>query len=143
MPRRQIVFLVLTALLCVLGGAPAARAQLLALDEPVYLHQTVERGPAGLTRHLDLPEALARVDDARGREWRIHFHVPIFLDELQDFGTTQGFLREILALHRAGPVTGQLEVETYTWDVLPERYRRAEVGAAIARELNWVQGELG
>ena len=62
---------------------------------------------------------------------------------MQDFGTTQGFLREILALHRTEPVTDQLEVETYTWDVLPERHRRAEVGTAIARELNWVRGELG
>ena len=139
----RIAKLQLSAALRIPAVGPETRRQLAPFAEPVYLHQTVERGPDGLTRYLDLPEALARAEAAQGREWRIHFHVPIFLEAMQDFGTTQGFLREILALHRAEPVTGQLEVETYTWDVLPERYRQAEVGTAIARELNWVRGELG
>jgi len=117
-------------------------AQLGPFDEPVYLHQTVERGPGGLTRYLDLPEALAHAGKAVGREWRIHFHVPIFLDQLKDFATTQDFLRAILALHRAAPISQQLEVETYTWDVLPERYRALELSAAIARELDWVKQQL-
>ncbi len=139
----RIAKLQLSAALRIAAVGPETRDQLAPFAEPVYLHQTVERGPAGLIRYLDLPEALAQVERAEGHEWRIHFHVPIFLEEMQDFGTTQGFLREILALHRAEPVTDQLEVETYTWDVLPERYRQAEVGAAIARELNWVQEQLG
>ena len=53
----------------------------------------------------------------------MHFHVPIFLERMQHFDTTQGFLKEILALQREAPFTRQLEVETYTWDVLPEQYR--------------------
>jgi hypothetical protein len=72
----------------------------------------------------------------------VHFHVPIFLDQLEHFSTTQNFLKEILALHRANPISAHLEVETYTWDVLPERYRGADVSAAIARELNWVRKRL-
>ena len=68
--------------------------------------------------------------------------VRIFLEELEHFSTTQNFLKEILALHRASPISPHLEVETYTWDVLPERYRGVEVSAAIARELNWVRGQL-
>ncbi len=139
----RIAKLQLSAALRIPAVGPETGSQLAPFAEPVYLHQTVERGPDGLTRYLDLPEALARAEAAQGREWRIHFHVPIFLEAMKDFGTTQGFLREILALHRAEPVTDQLEVETYTWDVLPEGYRRAEVGAAIARELNWVRGALG
>lgn len=111
-------------------------------DEGVYLHQVVESGRNGMVRYIDMPDALERVDDAAGAEWRVHFHVPVFLDELQDFGTTQSFLREILSLHREKPITRQLEVETYTWDVLPERYRKSEVSAAIARELAWVKAEL-
>ena len=139
----RIAKLQLSAALRIAAVGPETRNQLTPFAEPVYLHQTVERGPAGLTRYLDLPEALAQVERAEGHEWRTHFHVPIFLEEMQDFGTTQGFLREILALHQAEPVTDQLEVETYTWDVLPERYRQAEVGNAIARELNWVREQLG
>ncbi|MDJ0944786.1 MAG: metabolite traffic protein EboE [Kiloniellales bacterium] len=138
----RIAKLQLSAALRIPSVGAETRDQLAPFAEPVYLHQTVERGPEGLTRYLDLPEALAQAEGAGGREWRIHFHVPIFLEAMQDFGTTQAFLREILALHRAEPVTDQLEVETYTWDVLPERYRQAEVGTAIARELNWVREQL-
>ena len=111
-------------------------------DEPVYLHQAIERRGDELIRYLDLPEALEALDQAIGNEWRVHFHVPIFLDELEHFSTTQDFLKVILALHRQQPISPHLEVETYTWDVLPERYRGVEVSTAIARELNWVREKL-
>lgn len=120
----------------------AAAGALKPFDEPVYLHQVVERGPGDLTRFLDLPDALDDEGRARGREWRVHFHVPVFLAELEAFSTTQGFLKEVIALHRRRPLSPHLEVETYTWDVLPPEYRTVEVGEAIARELNWVLGEL-
>ncbi len=121
----------------------AATRRLRPFDEPVYLHQVVARGGNGaLERFLDLPEALARVEENFGKEWRIHFHVPIFLEQLEAFSTTQDFLREVLALHREDPVTEQLEVETYTWDVLPPAQREVAVSAAIARELNWVRDQL-
>ena len=115
---------------------------LAGFDEPVYLHQVIERRGGELIRYLDLPKALGAIDQAIGHEWRVHFHVPIFLDELQHFSTTQDFLKQILALHREQPISTHLEVETYTWDVLPERYRGVEVSTAIARELNWVKNEL-
>ena len=68
--------------------------------------------------------------------------MPVFLERMEHFETTQAFLREILALHRATPITEHLEVETYTWDVLPAQYRGADLASAIARELNWVRAEL-
>ena len=117
-------------------------AQLRPFQEPVYLHQVVGRNGAGLHRWTDLPDALAEVDGAQGSEWRVHFHVPVFLAEMEHFSTTQDFLRDILALHRERPISGHLEVETYTWDVLPERYRGVPVATAIARELNWVKSQL-
>jgi hypothetical protein len=58
------------------------------------------------------------------------------------FSNTQPFLRDILALHRKAPVSPHLEVETYTWNVLPERYREVDVSVSIARELSWVINEL-
>ena len=102
----------------------------------------IERRGDRLTRHLDLPDALASIAGSVGAEWRVHFHVPIFLAELRDFSTTQAFLREILARHRQQPISGHLEVETYTWDVLPENYRQVDVASAIARELGWVLEQL-
>ncbi len=112
-------------------------------EDAIYLHQVVQQGPAGRTRFADLPEALASLQGPTAEfEWRVHFHVPIFLDQLAPFASTQPFIREVLAIQRAAPVSAHLEVETYTWDVLPEPFRSGTVDEAIARELAWVQTEL-
>ena len=120
----------------------ASARQLAAFAEPVYLHQAVQKANGALTRFIDLPQALAAGGAQAGAELRVHFHVPVFLEQMEHFGTTQAFLAQILAQHRAAPISRHLEVETYTWDVLPEAYRTAELGTAIARELDWVKGRL-
>ena len=122
------------------GGA--ARATLAAFNEPTYLHQVVMRTPDGLIRVRDLPEALARGASADGEEWRVHFHVPIFLKDLGPFESTQDFLAEILALHRKSPISPHLEVETYTFDVLPPDLCGSSLEAAVGRELEWVREQL-
>lgn len=122
----------------------AALAALERFDDPVYLHQVVQRGPDGLTRYADLPQALASLQGQQaGLEWRVHFHVPIFLDRLAPFASTQSFIREVLAIQRRRPLSSHLEVETYTWGVLPEPFRSGTVDEAVARELAWVRTELG
>ena len=97
-----------------------------------------------LTRHLDLPQALKELENGVGvdSEWRVHFHVPVFLDVLEHFDTTQFFLKEVLAELRENAVSPHLEVETYTWDVLPEKLRTSDIATAIAREMTWVLDEL-
>ena len=124
----------------------AASAELLRrFDDGVYLHQVVERGPDGLTRYLDLPEALAawHGGGAPGREWRVHCHVPVFHDApLGRFATTQPTLLDILARQREDGISPHLEVETYTWDVLPPELRAGGLDAAVARELAWVRDRL-
>ena len=122
---------------------PGALAGLHQFNDPVYLHQVVEEGPQGVRRFTDLPEALATVDgQTRGREWRVHFHVPIFLDELGEFTSTRFFIRKVLQRHRVHPVSSHLEVETYTWNVLPKHLQAGGMEEAIARELEWVKEEL-
>ena len=116
----------------------AARRALAAYDEPVYLHQTVASAGGVLTRYTDLAEPLARGAASDGEEWRVHFHVPIFVEDPGAFGTTQAFLAEILAMHREAPISRHLEVETYTWDVLPPHLTADGLEAAVARELEWV-----
>jgi hypothetical protein len=113
------------------------------LEDAVYLHQVVERGADGLHRYVDLDEALAADRWRRvACEWRIHFHVPVFLEQLDGFASTQPFVREALRIHRDRARSPHLEVETYTWSVLPERHRDVPVAEAIARELEWVRGAL-
>ena len=126
------------------GGPPNYRA-LERFADDTYLHQVVQRDGGTLTRHIDLPEALAAARVAPGpdaAEWRVHFHVPIFLAQLNAFGTTQPDLIDLLHLLREGEVCPYLEVETYTWDVLPPEYRNVDVSTAIVRELNWVRTTL-
>lgn len=115
--------------------------------ESTYLHQVVERRGHILTRYEDLPPALDHADrepetDTGEREWRIHFHVPLFLNRLGPFENTQPFLVRLLQLQREQAPTAHLEIETYTWDVLPEDYRNMPVVEAITRELQWVMGAL-
>ena len=132
----------LSAALRVPVVTPEARAALGAYDERVYLHQVVSRRDGRLDRLHDLAPALARGADADGEEWRVHFHVPLFVSDLGPFRTTQDFLAEILALHRRAPISAHLEVETYTWDVLPAAVRGGRVEKDVARELRWVLDRL-
>jgi sugar phosphate isomerase/epimerase len=120
-----------------------ALAALAPFAEAVYLHQVVIRRGASLTRVLDLAQALADADpNDLGDEWRIHFHVPLFHASLGSFASTQPFLAELLALHRAAAFTDHLEVETYTWDVLPAALRTQPVTGAVVRELRWTIDQL-
>lgn len=113
--------------------------------EDTYLHQVVERRDGALTHYVDLPEALgAAIEDpsTARRDWRVHFHVPIFLDRMRHFGTTQAYLGTLLDLVRQPGACDCFEVETYTWDVLPDEYRTMDVCSAIARELTWARERL-
>lgn len=122
---------------------PAAQRALGAFIDPVYLHQVVERGPDGLRRFTDLPQALSSLDKPGRRDaWRMHFHVPVFHDRLGPFQSTRKFIEAALARHRRRRVSRHLEVETYTWDVLPPDLKERSVERAIARELNWVKEVL-
>ncbi len=112
-------------------------------EDTVYLHQTVASDGGTLTRYVDLAQAFAaRAAGDAADEWRVHFHVPIFLDDLGEFATTQNFIRDVLTLHRYIPISNHLEVETYTWDVLPAEYRNVDVTRAVVRELDWVRQQL-
>lgn len=111
--------------------------------DEVYLHQVVENHDGTINRYTDLPEAFQHLtDDQKPREWRVHFHVPVFLDDLGNFSSTQFFIRDALALHKQQPISEHLEVETYTWNVLPDAYKNQSIDEAIARELNWVKQQL-
>ena len=118
-----------------------------AFDEPVYLHQVVKRRQDKLTRFHDLPLAmdahlLRSPEIGEAEEWRVHFHVPVFLSAMEHFGTTQHELSQVLNAHSLRSIAPHLEVETYTWDVLPEHYQNVPVDEAIARELDWVLKNL-
>ena len=107
-----------------------------ALADPVYLHQII----GDRERYADLPEALDRLKDARSSEWRIHYHVPLFMARYGELDSTQGEVQNALAQFRPEEVR-HLEIETYTWGVLPS-HLRLDIVDSIEREYQWVLAQL-
>ncbi|TGE22309.1 xylose isomerase [Hymenobacter aquaticus] len=124
------------------AGRQEIARQFARFVEPAYLHQVVARSHDGRLRHYpDLPPALADIDAREVQEWRTHFHVPIFLERYEQLQSTQAELRQVLALLAGQPITRYLEVETYTWDVLPPSIKQ-DLATSIERELQWVRQAL-
>lgn len=131
-----------------LHPTPAARQALHAFADDTYLHQVVARSPDGtLTRHADLAPALAlhnRLPPPPGEEWRVHFHVPLHAPPTAVFGTTADHLLGALDWLAAHPgACRHLEMETYTWEVLPPELKSRSVVDQLVREYEWTLAQLG
>ena len=112
--------------------------------DTVYLTQTVERRNGELTHYLNLEDAFDAWDrDPGPREWRTHFHVPVFLDDLGDFRTTRFAIEDALEFHKNNKLSPHLEIETYTWDVLPEHLKTGDIVDYVTLEIEWVREQLG
>jgi sugar phosphate isomerase/epimerase len=125
-------------------GTTAGQSALQRFAEPRFLHQVRACGADGvLAAADDLDRTDGLPDD---RPWRVHFHVPIHRAAVGEVETTREFLRGAMAWLRApGRPLPHLEVETYTWSVLPESERPADTAslcAGLAAELAWARREL-
>lgn len=133
----------------------ATCAELAAFDEERFLHQVRARGTDGsVAARDDLPEALGPADALPDREddgspvpWRVHFHVPLDVAPQGPLGATTAHTRASLAALVGGEtaLVDHLEVETYTWGVLPESARPRtddELARGIAGELAWARDQL-
>ncbi|WP_415953549.1 metabolite traffic protein EboE [Streptomyces sp. KLOTTS4A1] len=119
---------------------PEVRAALAAFDEPRFLHQTRTRTTEGLHGTDDLGEALGGQALPESAPWRAHFHVPLHAAPAAPLTSTLDVLKDVLTRLVGGPVarTRHLEVETYTWQALPDALRprgRAQLADGIAAEL--------
>lgn len=108
--------------------------------DDVYLHQVKVRTADGrVLSYRDLPDALkSRTGESTpDEEWRIHFHVPLYLAEYGELKSTASLYTPELAHTLLSGVTPHLEIETYTFDVLPDALRETDVTNSIAREFEW------
>lgn len=123
---------------------PEAVAALESFTDTIYLSQTTELRDGVLTRHLNLSDAIAawRTDSSGQREWRTHFHVPVFLDDLGEFRTTRSGIEVALRVHAETPLSDHVEIETYTWDVLPAHLKTGDITDYVSRELEWLRHAL-
>lgn len=111
--------------------------------QTIYLSQTSLKQNGQITKFLNLGEALdAFEQNPTASEMRTHFHVPVFLEELGPFRTTRFGVQEALKMHRISPLSDHLEIETYTWDVLPPELKSGDIIEYVSRELEFVRSEL-
>jgi sugar phosphate isomerase/epimerase len=110
--------------------------------DSTYLHQVVEERRGELRPFADLPDALATAGRPGARSWRVHFHVPLFVDRYGELHSTRAVTRQFLRDAVERRLTTHLEIETYTWDVLPGPLKE-DLVESICREYRWVLGELG
>ena len=63
---------------------------------------------------------------------------------IEDYGllqSTQEEITTVLSLQMKKPFSNHLEVETYTWDVLPQELK-LPIAQSIIREMQWVKTSL-
>lgn len=120
-----------------LNDRQPALKQLAGFNEPRYLHQTVirrddHRPPLFFE---DLPLALAGSEPTG--DWRVHFHVPIYVQRFGYLRAMQDDIVTCLELAKTHSITSHFEVETYAWTVLPRELQQPELAAGIAEEMRW------
>jgi len=131
-----------------LAVRPAAETvdALRAFADPVYLHQVVARAADGsLRRFTDLPEALDRspASWATETEWRIHYHIPLHSPPAPLWNTTIDHLHGLLdALAEDPGLCPHLEMETYTWEILPPGLATRDVVDQLVGEYRWTLEQL-
>jgi sugar phosphate isomerase/epimerase len=119
-----------------LAGAARVVDRLRSFADSTYLHQVIQRRDRHLQHFPDLPEALLTAD-APDSEWRIHFHVPLFTSDYDGLQSTQADVARVLRFLHDRATTTHLEIETYTWDVLPAGLK-GDLLESIGREYDWV-----
>jgi sugar phosphate isomerase/epimerase len=113
-----------------------ARAELAAFAEPTYLHQAAAQAGAFW---IDLPQALADLEQRPdGEEVRVHFHVPLFWEGGGALGSTASTLTPAFFEALRGGASPVLEIETYTFHVLPAACHPEDLVGSLIREFEWV-----
>lgn len=124
-------------------------SQLESFSEPRYLHQTsVRRENGEIAFYTDLSAAIAHENTDGLQEWRVHYHVPLQLSEINNdgLGTTHLANEEVFRFLSHNPnLKPHLEIETYTWNVLPEKIRPSDDDSlikGIEAEIVWLKNAL-
>jgi sugar phosphate isomerase/epimerase len=120
-------------------NSPKAVEALRRFDEPVYLHQVKARLPSGeILSWTDLPAALEALPSIGPAEVRVHFHVPLHFTSYGPLHSTAPQLTPAFLTRISRMQQTHLEIETYTWDVLPPSLRSTTIEQSIAAEFRWL-----
>ena len=119
-----------------------SRKALAAFADDIYLHQVVVRAHDNKLRIFkDLGPAL---DSAQAfTEWRIHFHIPLHSPATGWYQNTSDHVTGIMDLLKKNPaLCSHLEMETYTWEVLPPELKNRSVVDQLVAEYDWTLKQL-
>lgn len=115
--------------------------------EEVYLHQVITSQDGQVTariKDLDLALNQTKWGEVDADEWRVHFHVPLHAPPGGGLGDTRNHVLQTLDWLQENPDScHHLEMETYTWEVLPEELRSFDVVEQITKEYRWTLEALG
>jgi hypothetical protein len=118
------------------------KSKLQSFVESTYLHQVITKNSNGnLQNYIDLEIALSEFEYSDAEEWRIHFHVPIFIANYGILESTQDDIITVLDLLKIYKFCNCLEIETYTWEVLPSAIK-LDLIPSIQREYEWLLTKL-
>ncbi len=108
-------------------------------NEPTYLHQVIIKDDSGkITRFKDIENALANTTHQAPSTARIHFHIPLHAAPKAPFTSTIQHTIDTLNYLKVNPSTCQhLEMETYTWGVLPDDLQ-IPIDDQLTQEHLWV-----
>jgi len=124
---------------------PSTASLLGAFAEGVYLHQVrLRRVDGSVLPFPDLTkDALGAVAREADGEVRVHVHVPLYFEESGSLRSTAAGLSSTFfrALSDAG--LPHLEIETYTFNVLPPDLARRPLTDSIVEEYRWTRHHLG
>ncbi len=127
---------------CTDGTRPSETLKL--FSDQNYLHQVIGYDLNHQRRvYTDLPLAIQDWEENQvSGDFRIHFHVPIYLDSYGPLKTTQDHIFDLISENHKNPICPYWEVETYTWDVLPELFKSEPLELRMLGEMKWLSSLL-
>ena len=123
--------------------------------EEKFLHQTrISKNtnePESILEYHDLDLALENTETDWNSFWRVHYHVPLFLEEYLTIEDTQSFQTTIQQTLKAvqyvltNKICEHFEIETYTWSILPTLWRpksKEDLVNCVVKEWQWLQNQI-
>ncbi len=110
-------------------------------NDDVYLHQVKSRGEDGVV--VSSPDLNDFFNEMPEGDCRVHCHVPLYFEGNDDVGSTASELTREFFGKVAEYGIEHLEIETYTFDVLPEDLKKLGVVGSIVKEYEWVVAACG
>jgi hypothetical protein len=124
------------------------RQALKSFADDIYFHQVIARADDGnITRYKDLDVALSQISNLKSpisEEWRIHFHIPLHSRPTPLFDNTSDHILGVMDILKENPaLCSHIEMETYTWEVMPPELKNRNVVDQLVSEYQWCLAELG